>query len=448
MPDKHRKHVHALAFPPAGLGIRLLAIAVTLAALAVGFLVFGWSGPAWAQDAADCETTDLGALGADADAELAADGRWTTQDCDSRFRPASDAHTYRFEVGEAGRIRIDLTSEEADSFLYLFAEDGSRLADNDDGGAGLDARIERDLTPGAYTLEATTVGGRGRGAADFRLTIGHATGCDPVHLGSLEPGADLTATGSWTLDTCGSQFVVEHPAHSYTFDLPRGGHVRLDLTSENGDPVMSLVSTTDGLIAANDDGGERRNSRIRRYLQPGTYMVEATTYLERDYQPLMADFTLVIHLVDEQARQDGFLLKIEGRAHAGARGRGPAVRRPLPRGQPRRRRPGRRWRQRGGVRGGAARVRLHRPHRGVGWALGVRRLLPHGRADRERFERGDRRSCAVRGNAQEYRPVVGVRGGHHRRRGRRGARVPRPVAERDGAERHDVRRGDRERRRR
>ncbi len=311
MPDKHRKHVHALAFPPAGLGIRLLAIAVTLAALAVGFLVFGWSGPAWAQDASDCETTDLGALGADADAELAADGRWTTQDCDSRFRPASDAHTYRFEVGEAGRIRIDLTSAEADSFLYLFAEDGSRLADNDDGGAGLDARIERDLNPGVYTLEATTVGGRSRGAADFRLTIGHATGCDPVHLGTLEPGADLTATGSWTLDTCGSRFVVEHPAHSYTFDLPRGGHVRLDLTSENGDPVMSLVSTTEGLIAANDDGGERRNSRIRRYLQPGTYMVEATTYLERDYQPLMADFTLVIHLVDEQARQDGFLLKIE-----------------------------------------------------------------------------------------------------------------------------------------
>ena len=39
--------------------------------------------------------------------------------------------------------------------------------------------------------------------------------------------------------------------------------------------------------------------------------MEATTYLERDYQPLMADFTLVIQLVDESARQDSFLLKIE-----------------------------------------------------------------------------------------------------------------------------------------
>ncbi len=311
MPDKQRNHVQRPAFPSVGLAIRLSAIAVLLAALAVGFLVFGWSGPAWAQDASECETTDLGTLSTDAGNDLTADGRWTTNDCDSRFRPSSDAHTYSFEVSEAGRIRIDLTSAEGDSFLYLLAEDGSRLADNDDGGAGLDARVERDLEPGAYLVEATTVGGRGRGAADFRLMIGRVEGCDPVHLGSLEQGAVLTATGSWTLDTCGSRFVVEHPAHGYLFDLPQGGRVRVDLISQNGDPVMSLVSTTAGLIAANDDGGERRNSRIERYLQPGTYLLEATTYLERDYQPLMADFTLVIQLVDETARQDSFLLKIE-----------------------------------------------------------------------------------------------------------------------------------------
>ena len=308
MLEKQRNQVQVLAFPTVGLGVLLLAVAVALAA---GFLVFGWSGPAWAQGASECETTDLGTLSTDAGTELTADGRWTTQDCDSRFRPASDAHTYSFEVSEAGRIRIDLTSAEGDSFLYLLAEDGSRLADNDDGGAGLDARVERDLAAGVYTVEATTVGGRSRGAADFRLTIGRVTGCDPVHLGSLEPGGVLTANGSWTLDTCGSRFVVEHPAHGYLFELPQGGRVRADLISENGDPVMSLVSTTAGLIAANDDGGERRNSRIERYLQPGTYLVEATTYLERDYQPLMADFTLVIQLVDETARQEGFLLKIE-----------------------------------------------------------------------------------------------------------------------------------------
>ncbi|MDE2765412.1 MAG: PPC domain-containing protein, partial [Chloroflexota bacterium] len=290
---------------------RLLAAACAAALLAALGLALQGAAPVEAQQADVCAPIDLGMLGESGQGALEAEGRWTTSDCDSGFRTDSDAHTYRFEVTEGGRVRIDLISAEGDSFLYLLTEDGRRLADNDDGGAGLDARIERDLAPGLYIVEATTVGGRSRGPADFRLSISRVMGCEPVHLGSLTPGIDLTASGSWTLDTCGSRFVVEHPAHSYLFHLPQGSHVRIDLTSENGDPVLSLVSVSTGLLAANDDGGEQRNSRIERYLEPGVYLLEATTYLERDYQPLMADFTLVVHLVDEKASQDGFLLKIE-----------------------------------------------------------------------------------------------------------------------------------------
>ena len=308
---KHHKYVQALALPSVGFRIRILAIVGALATLAVTLLVLGWTGSAWAQGQPACEAIDLGTLGANADSELTGAGRWTTNNCDSRFRTGSDAHTYRFEVVDGGRIRIDLGSEEGDSFLYLLTEDGRRLTDNDDGGAGLDARIERDLTPGIYVVEATTLGGRSRGPADFTLSISRAAGCNPVHLGTLRTGVDLTASGSWSLDTCGSRFVVEHPAHSYLFNLNQAAHVRVDLMSENGDSVLSLVSTTDGLIAANDDGGESRNARINRYLAPGSYLLEATTYLERDYQPLMADFTLVVHLVDEEADQGSFLLKIE-----------------------------------------------------------------------------------------------------------------------------------------
>ena len=147
---KHQKYVQALALPSASLGIRALIIAGAVAALAVGLLALVWSGSVWAQEESACDVNDLGTLGTEAGMELTANGRWTTEDCDSRFRAASDAHTYRFEVIEGGRIRIDLISEEGDSFLYLMAEDERRLADNDDGGAGLDARVERDLTPGIY----------------------------------------------------------------------------------------------------------------------------------------------------------------------------------------------------------------------------------------------------------------------------------------------------------
>ena len=287
------------------------AVALTAVALIAGAL--GLEGPRilWAQEEAGCATIDLGMLGDEAESELQAAGRWTTEDCDSSFQSGSDAHTYSFEVVSGGRIRVDLTSIEGDPYLYLLDEDGTRLTDNDDGGAGLDARVERDLTPGIYLIEATTVGGRGRGAADFSLSVSRVTGCDPVHLGALGPDEDLTASGSWTLDTCGSGFVVEHPAHRYLFTLPSSGRVLIDLLSTNGDPVLSLVSLSAGLIGANDDGGERRNSRIERYLPAGTYMIEATTYLERDYQPLRADFDLIVRFVDEEVKQQSFQLKIE-----------------------------------------------------------------------------------------------------------------------------------------
>lgn len=291
--------------------VRALVMSGAVVALVATSLALAGSSIALGQEAAGCEVTDLGTLGSGADSALEAEGRWTTEDCDSRFRAGSDAHTYRFQVAEAGRVRIGLSSAEADSYLYLLTEDGGRITGNDDNGARLDARIERDLAPGTYLVEATTVGGRDRGPADFTLTVSRVDGCDFVHLGTLEPGADLTAEGSWSLETCGSRFVSAHPAHAYSFNMTEAARVRIDLESENGDPVLSLASLERGIIGANDDGGEFRNARLEQYLLPGVYLIEATTYYERDLQPLHADFTLTVHLVDESARQQEPLLKIE-----------------------------------------------------------------------------------------------------------------------------------------
>ena len=247
---------------------RTLGWALGVALLAIVVLLVGWRG-ALAQSNTQCEAIDLGVLSTDAGTGLQAAGSWTGEDCDSRFRTDTDAHIYSFQIEGMGRFRINLTSTGGDPYLYLLAEDGSRIADDDDGGIGLDARVESDLPAGIYLIEATTFGGRKRGSADFTVSVSRVTGCDPIDLGSLEAGVDLTASGSWSIDTCGSRFVVEHPAYAYSFNLPEAGRVRIDLTSEDGDPVMSLISATSGLISANDDGGQFRNSRIDKYLPLG-----------------------------------------------------------------------------------------------------------------------------------------------------------------------------------
>lgn len=284
-------------------------VGLIAAALIGGVLFSGTPETLLAQQDPNCRITDLRVLGPEF--ELRANGRWTTENCDSRFRTNSDARTYRFEVTQAGRVRINLSSADADSFLYLMTEDGVRITENDDGGPGLDARIERTLDPGIYLVEATTVGGRARGPATFTLSMSYVEGCEITDLGTLLPGVDLTASGSWDIDTCGSRFVEAHPAYGYSFSLPEAGTVRVDLVSEEGDPVLSMASATGNVIGANDDGGGGRNARIEQFLQPGIYLIEATTYLERDLQPLAADFDLTIHLVDDQEKQGRVLIKVE-----------------------------------------------------------------------------------------------------------------------------------------
>ena len=233
---KHYKNVQALALPSVGLGMRALIIAGAVAALTIGLLALGWSGSARAQT---CEANDLGTLGAEAGTELTVNGRWTTGNCDSRFRTASDAHTYRFEVVEGGRIRIDLISAEGDPFLYLLTEDGLRLADNDDGGAGLDARVERDLAPGVYIVEATTVGGRSRGPADF----------PPFH----QPCHGLRA---------GSSRLAGTGPRSDRIGILDARHLRLALRSGTPGPQLSVLPAAGRSRAHRPDVGKRRPCAI------------------------------------------------------------------------------------------------------------------------------------------------------------------------------------------
>jgi len=310
--------------------MRKASTAGVVVALLAGILAFGGAGAASAQEPVviseevttqeepSCVTVDLGMLDSTPGSSLEASGRWSTEDCDSRFRSNSDAHTYRFEIAETGRIRVDLTSPDADSYVYLLNEEGNRITEDDDGGVGaLDARIERELQAGVYLVEATTTAGRVRGAADFEVVVTQVATCDPQVLGALTPDQDIEVTGLWTPESCQSIFLTGHPSNYFVFTLPEGARVRVDLTSEVGDPVLivapivALRSVVPGQVAHNDDAGGTRNSRIEQYLPPDVYGIEATTFRTRDLQGPLIDFTLTLTIVEEEAYQTSPLLKIE-----------------------------------------------------------------------------------------------------------------------------------------
>ena len=94
--------------------------------------------------------------------------------------------------------------------------------------------------------------------------------------------------------------------------------MRVDLTSEIGDPVLivapavALRSIVPGQVAHNDDSGGTRNSRVEQYFPPDVYGIEATTFRTRDLQSPLIDFTLTLTLVEEEAHLRSPLLKVEG----------------------------------------------------------------------------------------------------------------------------------------
>ena len=75
----------------------------------------------------------------------------------------------------------------------------------------------------------------------------------------------------------------ERSARFFRFTLKRSAIVKIDMTSSEVDPYLTLWETTPYnpmavVVESDDDGGEGLASRIHRTLSSGTYTVEATTY--------------------------------------------------------------------------------------------------------------------------------------------------------------------------
>ena len=107
------------------------------------------------------------------------DGSWSS-DCEASSPSPSQeggvryARYYTFTLSTASDVTIDLTSDE-DTYLYLregAGRDGAVVNENDDVDTGIyDSRIQDNLEPGSYTIEATTYNPQTAGAFKISLKI-------------------------------------------------------------------------------------------------------------------------------------------------------------------------------------------------------------------------------------------------------------------------------------
>lgn len=254
--------------------------------------VAGWGSIRAQDESPECPpATDLGELSS----ILTVSGTWSDGECDrSQFLDNRAGQRFLFSLADEAEVRIDLTSPERDTIVYLLAEDGRLLDADDDTGGGVNARIERELPAGVYQIEAGALGWSGREGGSFELTVRVIEGClDVVDLGVLVD--TLSATGEWSHFGCESDYRADRAGQRYRFELTETRRVQIDLTSDLADAFVYLLDHSGALLESDDDGGVGLNSRIERFLGAGSYTIEATNWGDRDLKGLItSEFELTI----------------------------------------------------------------------------------------------------------------------------------------------------------
>ena len=280
---------------------KLLA-ALTFLLLCLAFA--GWESVQAQETSADCPApTSLGELSD----ILSASGVWSGDECDrSQFLDNRPGRLFTFSLAEPAEVRIDLSSSERDTLLYLQSEDGRLIDADDDTGGGVNARIERGLSAGTYQIEAGALGWSGRQGGSFELTVRVVEGClDVVDLGVLVD--TLAVTSEWSHFGCQSDYRPDRAGQRYRFELSDTRRIQIDLTSELADSFVYLLDESGTLLESDDDGGVGFNSRIERFLGAGVYTIEATNWGDRDLKGLIAaEFELTI-----ASDEDAPIIKLE-----------------------------------------------------------------------------------------------------------------------------------------
>lgn len=170
---------------------------------------------------------------------------------------------YRFE-GQAGqRVVINMSSQEIDSYLILFDPEGNVLAQDDDSGGGLNARLDIVLpADGVYTVYANSLRSQETGAYTIQATSPQPTSspslqsryyCDVSGSGIPTTMARSRRTGNifpliqWTSDWAPAPFTPDERCRAVSSRLEnihnRADRLILTAGTLNGQPVVCAANS-------------------------------------------------------------------------------------------------------------------------------------------------------------------------------------------------------------
>lgn len=264
---------------------------ITLGRFVCGTALAAFAMPALAQSGAQASDMPTITVGQSVQGEIAA----PVGGCATNPR----VRTWQFEGQAQQRIEITMQSEDFDTLVELGRMEGCEfqsLASNDDGAGpedGLNSRLTVRLREsGRYVVRAMSFSEDGAGP--FTLAIRQLPPPPPepaprtLTLGR-EVRGQLTATDP-TVSNGEEDSLIEggRPYHYYTLAGAAGDRIRLELDSNEFDPVLeagSLGPLGYSVAMYNDDGGgpeDGLNSRMTVHFQSAGTIVLRVTPLGND----------------------------------------------------------------------------------------------------------------------------------------------------------------------
>ena len=192
-----------------------------------------------------------------------------------RLNDKSYLDRYDLNVSTRSTVRLDMISSVVDSYLLLLDDDGKLVAQDDDAGAGVNARIEVQLEAGHYFLLANA--GRGD-VGNYRLDV--VVPVDPCAV-TKTIGLNTTVTNTLTSADCTVGGTGPIPnTQRWLLNVASATPIQIDMVSSAVDAYLVLQNATTGaVLAENDDAAVgTHNARIAANFPAGQYIINASTY--------------------------------------------------------------------------------------------------------------------------------------------------------------------------
>lgn len=184
---------------------------------------------------------------------------------------------WTLDAAAGARLRVELRSDDFDSYLAVVGPDGRVVGSDDDGLGDRNALLAlRTTTAGRYTIVASSFGDELRSGA-YRLTVVPETGAfaDPGKATPIQAGE----TKEGRLET-GDAVGSRGPEDRWTFLGRAGEVVRLDAVAADFDVYLALRGA-EAVVDSNDDGGDGTNARIIAVLPAtGIYTAVVSAFSE------------------------------------------------------------------------------------------------------------------------------------------------------------------------